>query len=57
MFYTQANYTSQTCPSPSCGFRRDLYLKYKNEEQAKNDFKEIESIVYEKEKDRFVIEY
>lgn len=57
LFYTQANYTSQTCPSPSCGFRRDLYLKYKNEEQAKNDFKEIESIVYEKEKDRFVIEY
>lgn len=55
LFYTQANYTSQTCPC--CGFRRDIYLKYKNEEQAKNDFKEIKSIVYEKEKDRFIIEY
>lgn len=55
LFYTQANYTSQICPY--CGFRRDIYLKYKNEKQAKDDFKEIKSIIYNKDKDRFIIKY
>lgn len=37
IFYTQAAYTSITCPN--CGFRKNIYQKYENEEKFKNFFK------------------
>lgn len=53
IFYTDPSYTSQTCPS--CWFRKDLYLKYSNLENARWDVEKIDSIIFEKW--RFVFEY
>ena len=39
MFYTAPWYTSTTCPC--CGWRKNLYIDYKNEEQAKEVLKNL----------------
>lgn len=54
IFYTQASYTSKTCPV--CGFRQRKYIYYKNIDQAIKDFEDI-SINYEKKNDRFCFKY
>ncbi len=44
LFYTQAWYTSTTCPE--CGFRKNIYRKYENIEKTKKFIKTL-SITYE----------
>ncbi len=55
IFYTDASYTSTTCPN--CWWRKDIYIKYKNKESAKKDFKKFEKIYFNNEKDSFIFEY
>lgn len=54
IFYTQAGYTSTTCPQ--CGFRKNLYLKYSTIEDSQKIFKYLE-IFYEAGKNRFSVKY
>jgi CRISPR-associated protein Cpf1 len=39
ILYTPAGYTSTTCPC--CGWRKNLYLSYTNEKQAKEVLKKL----------------
>ncbi|PJB08507.1 hypothetical protein CO122_01595, partial [bacterium (Candidatus Gribaldobacteria) CG_4_9_14_3_um_filter_33_9] len=57
LFYVGASYTSKICPSPTCGWRKRLYIK--NSETKGKIVKALESIkiFYEKEKDRFRFDY
>lgn len=52
IFYTQASYTSKTCPN--CGYRPNLSLKYENLEKAKIALQKL-NISYDS--DFFVISY
>lgn len=52
IFYTQASYTSITCPK--CGWRKRAYVYYRNVKQMIADLEKINfSIFYEKGKNRF----
>ncbi len=53
IFYTDPSYTSATCPK--CGFRKDLYIKYSNLENARKDIQKIDSITFDGKK--FIFEY
>ncbi len=53
IFYTNPAYTSATCPS--CGFRKDLYIKYSNFKKAKEELKKIDKFYFEN--DKFIFEY
>lgn len=53
IFYTDPSYTSSTCPI--CGFRKDLYIKYSNVDNASKDLKQIDKIYFEENK--FIFEY
>ncbi|MDD4530865.1 MAG: type V CRISPR-associated protein Cas12a/Cpf1, partial [Candidatus Gracilibacteria bacterium] len=55
IFYTDASYTSTTCPN--CGWRKDVYIKYKNKESAEKDFKKFDKIYFDNKKNSFVFEY
>lgn len=55
IFYTQAGYTSKTCPK--CGYRRNIKCRFENIEQAKKLIKNLESISYNGKKDAFIIRY
>jgi len=52
VFYTQASYTSKTCPK--CGFRKNITLKYINDKQVKDDLKKLKIKPVD---DYFKIEY
>jgi len=54
VFYTQAGYTSTTCPK--CGFRKNLYIKYSNKEKANKLFINMQ-VFYDKEKKSVAIKY
>jgi CRISPR-associated protein Cpf1 len=53
IFYTEASYTSTTCPK--CGWRKNIYIKYKNKVSAEKDLKKFDKIYFEN--DNFIFEY
>jgi transposase len=55
MFYTQAEYTSKTCPQ--CGFRRNIKAKFANIDQAKAWFGTLNNFEYDASSDAFLIYY
>lgn len=57
LFYVGASYTSKICPSPTCGWRKRLYIK--NSETKGKIIEALKSteIFYEKGKDRFHFDY
>lgn len=55
IFYTQAGYTSKTCPQ--CGYRRNIKCRFENIEQAKRFIKNLEFISYSKKEDIFTVHY
>ncbi len=55
-FFLDPAYTSQTCPT--CGWRKDVYIKYKNIDQVISDLnKHFKSIVYDTNRNAFVLTY
>ncbi len=55
VFYTQASYTSKTCPE--CGYRRNIKCRFENIKQAEEFLKNLEFIKYDSMKDEFKIGY
>ncbi|MBI3421273.1 MAG: hypothetical protein HY006_04355 [Candidatus Sungbacteria bacterium] len=55
VFYTQAGYTSKTCPE--CGFHRNAKFQFENIEQAKNLLRDFEAITYNSVTDSFTVTY
>lgn len=56
VFYTQAGYTSKTCPQ--CGFRKNNNKFYfESIKEAKNILKKIKSFTYDAKTKRFRLEY
>jgi len=55
IFYTQAGYTSKTCPR--CGFHRNAKFQFENVEQAKTLLKNLEAIIYDRVSDAFSVTY
>ncbi len=56
IFYTQANYTSATCPK--CGFRRRKYMQFETIKKAREVFKNIDiSFKNDKFEFKFIPEY
>lgn len=55
IFYTQASYTSKTCPQ--CGFRKNVGFYFETKQKAENEIKKIKAFEYEPRKNRFKIEY
>lgn len=55
VFYTQAGYTSKTCPK--CGFHRNVKFQFENVEQAKTLLKNLESIIYDSASNAFTVTY
>ncbi len=55
IFYTQASYTSKTCPQ--CGFRKNISFYFETKQKAVDEIKKIKSFGYEPKKNRFKIEY
>jgi hypothetical protein len=55
LFYTQASYTSKTCPS--CGFRPNIHFKYNTIEKAQDFWKKIDGFTYDQNKNIFKLSY
>lgn len=55
IFYTQAGYTSKTCPI--CGYRRNVKFQFENIKQANELVANLESIEYKRDKNIFTISY
>lgn len=55
IFYTQAGYTSKTCPA--CGFHRNVKFQFQNVEEAIASIQKIDSFEYNKDNDNFFISY
>lgn len=55
IFYTQAGYTSKTCPK--CGYKRNIKCRFENIEQATKFIENIDLIDYNKNEDSFTISY
>lgn len=55
IFYTQAEYTSKTCPQ--CGFRRNIKCKFENIELAKKWLAALNKFNYNAHDDAFMVEY
>lgn len=55
IFYTQASYTSKTCPV--CGFRKNVGFYFETKQKAEEEIKKLKSFEYEPQNNRFKIEY
>lgn len=55
LFYTTASYTSAT--DPVSGFLKNIYTKYQSVEKSIEFWKSFDSIIYNREKDRFEFKY
>jgi hypothetical protein len=55
MFYTQASYTSKTCPN--CGFRPNIRFKYNTIEKAQLLLEKLDSFKYNQNKNSFELSY
>lgn len=56
IFYTQASYTSKTCPD--CGFRKNINaFRFENIEKAKDVLKKLELLNYDSNHKCFVVSY
>lgn len=55
IFYTQASYTSKTCPQ--CGFRKNVGFYFETKQKAEDEIKKLKSFEYEPQNNRFKIEY
>lgn len=55
IFYTQAGYTSKTCPS--CGYRRNIKCGFESIEKARDFFGKLDDFSYDKKDGVFYIRY
>lgn len=55
IFYTQAGYTSKTCPA--CGYRRNIKCGFESIEKARDFFGKLDDFFYDKKCDAFHIKY
>lgn len=55
IFYTQAGYTSKTCPQ--CGFRRNIKCQFENINKSKQWFANLKKFAYDPNQDAFTIAY
>lgn len=55
IFYTQAGYTSKTCPE--CGYRRNIKSRFESIAQARKIIESLDAINYDSKADAFTIRY
>ncbi|MBI5401559.1 type V CRISPR-associated protein Cas12a/Cpf1 [Candidatus Wolfebacteria bacterium] len=55
IFYTQASYTSKTCPQ--CGFRKNVGFYFETKQKAEDEIKKLTAFKYDSQNNRFKIEY
>ena len=55
IFYTQAGYTSKTCPE--CGYRRNIKCRFESIAQAKKLIEKLEVVNYDAKADAFTLRY